>query len=379
MAPATLLAPQPGERVLDLAAAPGGKATALAALMQGDGLLVVNEIKDKRLGHLAMNMERWASPNVVITNETPEHLADELGPFFDRVLVDAPCSGEGMFRKDMSARMDWSPKMVAGCAQRQVNILRVAAHLVREGGTLLYSTCTFNPEENEAVILNMLAEFPEYQVSPLPQFPGFMPGQPGWLYKMEADVDSKASLVGAVRLFPHRVMGEGHFICCLQHGKVGGNTSFHQYRNRSRELSLQEMDRMQGVLWDGFSSEILNHQFEVERLRIRGERLYFTPRDMPQVGSLRVVHPGLWLGTFKKDRFEPAQPLALFLGKSKITKSMDFQVGDPSLHSYLQGGTIQDPGDPGWVLVCVDGFGLGWGKRVLGVVKNHYPHGWIQY
>jgi NOL1/NOP2/sun family putative RNA methylase len=379
MAPAALLAPQPGERVLDLAAAPGGKATALAALMHGEGLLVVNEIKDKRLGHLAMNMERWAAPNVVITNETPERLADGLGPFFDQVLVDAPCSGEGMFRKDMGARMDWSPKMVAGCAQRQVNILGVAAKLVCEGGMLLYSTCTFNPEENEEVILNLLGEFPEYRVFPLPQFPGFMPGQPGWISNLECDQDRKASLVGAVRLFPHRVMGEGHFICCLQRGFVDGESRVHRFLNRGRELSLQEMDIKQGDLWNEFSAQVLNHRFEDDRLRIRGERLYYTPRDMPQWGSLRVVHPGIWLGTFKKDRFEPAHPLALFLDKSKVNKMIDLPGGDPRLQSYLQGGIIQDPGEPGWVLVCVDGYGLGWGKRVQGGVKNHYPRGWLQY
>ena len=134
MSAAALLDPQPGERVLDLAAAPGGKTTQLAAFMQGSGLLVANEIKDKRLGHLAVNVERWGAGNVVITNETPERLADTLGAFFDRVLVDAPCSGEGMFRKDASARLDWSPEMVAGCALRQRNILRVAARLVRQGG-----------------------------------------------------------------------------------------------------------------------------------------------------------------------------------------------------------------------------------------------------
>ena len=180
MAPAELLDPQPGERVLDLAAAPGGKTTALAALMQGRGLLVANEIKDKRVGHLAVNVERWGAGNVVITNENPERLADHFGPFFDRVLVDAPCSGEGMFRKDMGARRDWSEEMVAGCAIRQRNILRVAAKLVRPGGTLLYSTCTFAPEEDEQVISTLLDEFPEYEVWPLEGFPGFMRGRPDW-------------------------------------------------------------------------------------------------------------------------------------------------------------------------------------------------------
>ncbi|MCX6035943.1 MAG: RsmB/NOP family class I SAM-dependent RNA methyltransferase, partial [Chloroflexi bacterium] len=152
MSAAELLGPRPGERVLDLTAAPGGKTTHIASLMHGQGLLVANEIKTKRLNHLVVNVERWGADNVVITNETPERVADHFGAFFDRVLVDAPCSGEGMLRKDMGARLDWSEEMVTGCAVRQTNILRVAAHLVRPGGHLLYSTCTFAPEEDEAVV-----------------------------------------------------------------------------------------------------------------------------------------------------------------------------------------------------------------------------------
>lgn len=181
MSPAELLAPQPGERVLDLAAAPGGKTTHLAALMQGRGLLVANEIKTKRVGHLAQNVERWGAGNVAVTNETPENLADHFGAYFDRVLVDAPCSGEGMFRKDMGARADWSLEMVQGCAARQGNILRVAGKLVKPGGFLLYSTCTFAPEENEGAIAGFLGEFLDFEVAVLPRYPGFIAGRPDWL------------------------------------------------------------------------------------------------------------------------------------------------------------------------------------------------------
>ena len=217
MSPAELLAPQPGERVLDLAAAPGGKTTHLAALLKGTGLLVANEIKNKRVGHLAQNVERWGAGNVVVTNETPERLADHFGPFFDRVLVDAPCSGEGMFRKDMGARADWSPEMVAGCAARQKSILHVAAKLVRAGGYLLYSTCTFAPEEDEGVIAQLLQDFPDFEVVELPRFPGFAGGKPEW-------IDAPAELSGAVRLFPHRLNGEGHFACLLHRSSQSAQT-----------------------------------------------------------------------------------------------------------------------------------------------------------
>jgi NOL1/NOP2/sun family putative RNA methylase len=379
IAPAVLLDPQPGERLLDLAAAPGGKTTYLAALMQGSGLLVANEIKDKRLGHLVMNVERWAAENVVITNETPERLADAFGPFFDRVLVDAPCSGEGMFRKDMGARADWSLEMVRGCAVRQRNILRVAAKLVRPGGRLLYSTCTFAPEEDEEIILHLLDEFPEYEVVPLPDFPGFLRGKPEWSEHKSRDSQRTASLTGAVRLFPHRVSGEGHFACLLQRREDRMPPGKWKFRGRVSPFMLGEMDRLQAGLWQAFCAALLTIELPESRLKVRGERLYLIPEGMPDMGILRVASYGVWLGNFKKGRFEPAHPLALFLKANGAKNVLDLKPGDPLLRAYLRGETLISPGPPGWTLVCVDGFGLGWGKRVQGVMKNHYPRGWMQF
>lgn len=380
MSAAPLLDPQPGERVLDLAAAPGGKTTALAAQMQGGGLLVANEIKDKRLGHLAVNVERWGAGNVVITNETPERLADHFGAFFDRVLVDAPCSGEGMFRKDMGARIDWSPDMVAGCAIRQHNILRVAAKLVKPGGYLLYSTCTFAPEENEGVVAQLMEDFPDFEVVELPLFEGFLHGQPGWLD--EKDKRKNGSLSGAVRLFPHRVEGEGHFACLLH--KVGGSD---RLGTRSGIDHLKEMNHIQVGLWQAFAGEVLKVDFTAERLQVRGERLYFLPEKMTDFGNLRVVHPGIWMGTFKKDRFEPAHPLALYLKRGQAQNVLNLSSGTGEekrgsrtpLQAYLSGETIPSGGPSGWTLVTVDGWPLGWGKRVQGILKNHYPKGWQIY
>jgi NOL1/NOP2/sun family putative RNA methylase len=366
MAPAELLAPQPGERVLDLAAAPGGKTTHLAALMQGSGLLVANEIKTKRVGHLAQNVERWGAENVVITNETPENLADHFGAYFDRVLVDAPCSGEGMFRKDMGARADWSLEMVQGCAVRQGNILRVAGKLVKPGGFLLYSTCTFAPEEDEFVIAGFLREFSDFEISELSQFPGFMPGRPDWLMQ-----GAPPELKKAIRLFPHRIDGDGHFACLLRRklGEVGKYT---------RETQLASLSKNQIGHWRSFCSKVLRVDWDDHRLRVVGDRLYFIPLEMPDLGWLRVVHPGVWLGIFKKDRFEPAHPLALYLKPEEIINSLSLHSDSLELAAYLRGESI--PADnTGWTVVCVDGFPLGWGKGVQGILKNHYPHGWMAH
>jgi NOL1/NOP2/sun family putative RNA methylase len=364
MAPAELLAPQPGERVLDLAAAPGGKTTHLAALMQGQGLLVANEIKTKRTGHLVQNVERWGAGNVVITNETPEILADHFGPFFDRVLVDAPCSGEGMFRKDMGARADWSLEMVQGCAVRQQNILRVAGKLVRPGGHLLYSTCTFAPEENESVIAEFLEEFTDYEVAGLQQHPGFMPGRPDWL-----EQGSSVELAKAVRLFPHRIEGEGHFACFL-YRKDG------EFAERTGESRLTRLSKPQAGHWREFASKALRVDWGENRLRVVGDRLYFIPNEMPDFGRLRVVHPGVWFGLLKKDRFEPAHPLALFIKPNEIANGVTLASSSPELRAYLRGESITAD-VTGWAVVCVDGFPLGWGKGVQGILKNHFPRGWI--
>ena len=363
MSPAELLAPQPGERILDLAAAPGGKTTHLAALLKGTGLLVANEIKNKRVGHLAQNVERWGAGNVVVTNETPERLADHFGPFFDRVLVDAPCSGEGMFRKDMGARADWSPEMVAGCAARQKSILHVAAKLVRAGGYLLYSTCTFAPEEDEGVIAQLLQDFPDFEVVELPRFPGFSGGKPEW-------INAPAELSGAVRLFPHRLNGEGHFACLLHRSSQSAQAHV-------RPAWLPALSKPMAGLWRGFASETLLVDLPEDRLQVAGERLYYLPELTPDFGHLRIVHAGVWLGSFKKDRFEPAHPLALFLKPGQAKNVFDLPVESREMAAYLRGESLPAEQARAWTVVTANGFPIGWGKGVQGTLKNHFPRGWV--
>jgi NOL1/NOP2/sun family putative RNA methylase len=365
MAPAELLAPQPGECVLDMTAAPGGKTTQMASSMQGQGLLVANEIKTKRINHLMVNVERWGAGNVVITNETPERLADHFGPAFDRVLVDAPCSGEGMFRKDVGARLDWSVEMILGCAARQTNILRVAGKLVRPGGCLIYSTCTFAPEENEGVIARFLDEHREFEVVPLPLSSGFMHGRPEWL----GGADGNNSIQGAVRLFPHRVDGEGHFVCLLHRREGELQSGF----AREYRTTLSGINK---AIWRAFEQEHLTEALPSDRLQVFGDRLYLVPEELLDLGGLRVTLPGVWLGNLKKDRFEPAHPFALFLKPGGVMNVLELPSGSYQLDAYLRGDLVNSTGMPGWVLIQVNGWPLGWGKRVQDVIKNHYPRGW---
>jgi len=362
MTPAEMLDPKPGDWVLDLSASPGGKTTQMAAKLWNSGLLIANEIKNKRLGHLIQNVERWGAENVVVTNETPERLADSFGPIFDKVLVDAPCSGEGMFRKDAAARRDWSQGLVEGCAIRQKNIMDVAVKLVKPGGKLVYSTCTFSPEEDEGVIAEILLRHPDFRVEELPDEHGFDKGRPDW-------IGGGKELSGSLRLFPHHVPGEGHFVCKL-------TCSAGAPENRTLKYSRPNVFRQQLELWEKFIVEITTQKFSKERLLIEKERLYYLAEDVPDFGNLRVPMPGLWLGTLKKDRLEPAHPLAMALNPTAVLKKIDLNSNSMDIRKYLRGEPLETD-QLGWLVVMVDGFPIGWGKGVNGVLKNHFPRGLI--
>jgi 16S rRNA C967 or C1407 C5-methylase (RsmB/RsmF family) len=211
MAVTLLLNPNPARRILDLAAAPGGKSTHIAARLAGQGVLVANEVHPKRVWALAENLERWGARNAIVLNEGPERLADHLAGHFDGVLLDAPCSGEGLFRKNPAARLEWSPALVDGCARRQDALLAKAAKLVRPGGVLVYSTCTFSPEENEGVVSRFLRDHSEFELASTVRLPGFQPGHPEWAPDRGPD-----ALRRAIRIWPHIGPGEGHFAAVLR-------------------------------------------------------------------------------------------------------------------------------------------------------------------
>ena len=365
MAVAEAVAPEPGEWVLDLAAAPGGKATHLASLMQNKGLLVANEVTNSRVRALGENLERLGVRHALVTSESVERLVAQWGAVFDRVLLDAPCSGEGMFRKSEEALSQWSEYLVESCSVRQNDLLTEAAKLVKPGGVLVYSTCTFAPEENERVIAAFLEKHPEFEPLPL-HFPTAQPGQPDWTTTAER-------LDYTARFWPHLSPGEGHFIAKLR--RVAGHFDVKAHRKTASPTPLPQQAR---DLWETFVRETFDEPpLPDAPLMLRGEKLYALPETLPKLAGLRTLRSGVWLGTPKKNRFEPAHSLALALTQKELNgvRTLDFDAESPALKRYLQGDVLESPGGDGWLIVSVSGFALGWGRRSRGTVKNFYPKG----
>lgn len=341
MSAVALLDPQPGERICDLCAAPGGKTTQIAGRMEGKGFLLCNEINPKRAKILSRNIERMGVANALVTNEHPERLAQRLEGFFDRVLIDAPCSGEGMFRKEEAAVTDWSPETVQMCARRQAEILDSGARLVRPGGRLVYSTCTFAPAENEETIATFLQRHPDFEPESV-QAPWFTPvGE------------------GQFRMWPHKLLGEGHFGAILRR------------KGEKEPAGIGCPGEKMPKLWMEFAKELEICLPEGKVLTF-GQSIFWAPMDLPELRGLKVLRPGLELGEVKKDRFEPAHALALWLHDCKNT--VDLAADSREVREYMAGNVLPCE-KKGWCLVTVDGYSLGWGKGDGRQLKNHYPKG----
>lgn len=353
-------------RVLDLCAAPGGKSTQIAEYMRGRGMLITNEIHPQRAKILSENIERMGISNAIVLNETPESLSKRFIAFFDRILVDAPCSGEGMFRKNDNAGEEWSEENVALCAERQDGILDCAATMLKPGGRLVYSTCTFAPAEDEGSVSRFLETHPDF-----------------CLEKEE-------------RLMPHKIKGEGHFLAVLH--REGGQLSSAATAGTEKSLTLKDCREFLD-----FAKEALTipaEELTEGKILLRfGEQLYLAPAETPSLRGLKVLRPGLHLGTVKKNRFEPSHALALFLKKEQVVHAVNLACDGTAVRKYLEGQTLTigegcdvemahiitrgrmaaeqaDVSLPkGWCLVCVDGYSLGWGKAAGAVLKNHYPKG----
>lgn len=362
MSAAALLAPKPGMRVLDLCAAPGGKSTQLATYLGDSGLLVSNEINTQRSRILSQNIERMGIKNAIVTNEDSFVLASHFPGFFNAIQVDAPCSGEGMFRKLPEAIEQWSLENVAICAARQKEILDNAAVMLKPGGVIVYSTCTFSKEENENVIEYFLERHPDFT-----------------LEEME-------------RFWPHKVDGEGHFVAKLvRRGcvdtelkadrKTKKNKNSKNRKNETKPALTKENMKLLSEFLDETISEDMAAWIKNSRLVMFGEQLYRLPDMEVDIKGLKVQRAGLHIGEFKKQRFEPSHSLALALKLNDAKNLVKLTCDNPQAIGFFNGQSVMLSDEQaaeckkGWALVCVDGYPAGWGK-VNGVqVKNHYPKG----
>ncbi|MGN0322730.1 MAG: RsmF rRNA methyltransferase first C-terminal domain-containing protein [Oliverpabstia sp.] len=366
MTPASRLHVEPGERVLDLCAAPGGKATALGAALRGKGVLVANDVSNSRAKALLKNLELFGISNAFVTNEIPGNLADRFEGFFDKVLVDAPCSGEGMFRKDPAVIKTWDEERPEYFAKLQRDILKNAVCMLRPGGQLLYSTCTFAPVENEGSISWLLENFPEMDVLEIEPYEGFAPGHSEW-----GNGDER--LKRCVRIWPHKMKGEGHFLALLKKSETAMEAVV-------RIGKTQRPDKKTRQVVDAFFEDC-KWKPDWERIEVRGEKVYMIPELPEKLQGIHFLRNGLYMGDLKKDRFEPSQQLAMTLKGNDYAGVLSLKPEDVRVEKYLHGETLlvgagESTITKGWILVCVDGFPLGWGKLVNGVLKNKYASGW---
>lgn len=364
MTPAQLLPIVPGDKVLDVCAAPGGKSTELAAKLQGKGMLLSNDISNSRAKALLKNMELMGVKNAYVVSEVPENLVSRFAGFFDKILIDAPCSGEGMFRKEPSMVKSWEEHGVEFFQNLQRGIMDSVVKLLKPGGKILYSTCTFSPEEDEGSIKYLIENYPEFQVEKInPLWHEFSGGHPEW-------VNGPECLEDCIRLWPHKLNGEGHFITLLE--KEGELESSGSGANR-KEFILPEDSK------EFFSN--VSMPLDLKNVVQVKDKLFMLPDADIDMKGYRVLRSGLYLGDLKKNRFEPSQSLAMALKKEEFNQVVDFSVEDSRVKKYLKGETIEleDTKKSGWQLICVDGYPLGWAKATKGRLKNKYHSGWRMF
>ncbi|MCR5650499.1 MAG: RsmF rRNA methyltransferase first C-terminal domain-containing protein [Lachnospiraceae bacterium] len=347
MYPVNLLSPHENEMILDMCASPGGKSTQISSYMRNTGLLVSNEIIGSRALVLSSNIERMGVKNAVVTSMEPAAVADAFPSCFDRVLVDAPCSGEGMMRRGDAARENWSMENVLMCAARQTDILNEAAKCVRPGGKLVYSTCTFSREEDEDNVELFLSAHPDF------------------------------SLVGTEKLYPHKIRGEGHFAALFERDGNADSTAAYK-----RKKNIKPPSGLKTALefLEGFLTEEAFSKIDPEKIISFKDDLYYLPDKISDIGRLRVIRPGLCLGSIQKNRFVPSHSLAMALVRSDVKNSVDLPCESSAALSYLSGMSV-DPGavnaeiTDGWCLVTIGGVSAGLGKKTGNIIKNHYPKG----
>lgn len=364
MTPANVLPVEKGDRVLDICAAPGGKSTELAAKLNGTGVLVSNDISASRAKALLKNLEVFGATNALIISEAPYKLSERFAGYFDKILIDAPCSGEGMFRKSNSMITAWENNGNQLFRDLQVSILKEVVKMLKPGGKILYSTCTFAPLENEKSVEYLLSLDEELRICSFDRYEGFDSGHPNWSDTNNPDLEKCA------RLWPHKIEGEGHFVALISKEGLASNAgNYGSYPIKKAKLSKEIIE-----FFDGFKKA-----FDYNRFELSQDKLYYIPDAFPAVKGLRILRCGLYLGELKKNRFEPSQSLAMSLDYEDFKNVINLSAQDERVSKYLKGETI-DVDDltakNGWALICVDSYPLGWGKLNNGVLKNKYLPGW---
>jgi NOL1/NOP2/sun family putative RNA methylase len=373
MLPAKVLDAKPGERILDLCAAPGGKTVQIASSMKGRGLLVSNDNSGKRVKALVKNIELSGIRNSVVTEEDYRTLSKKFANYFDRILVDAPCSGEGMFRKNTSAARNWDIYRSGNCSLLQYDMLLHADAMLKPGGYLVYSTCTFSPIENECVIAKFLKNSDDYTVVDILKTNGIEPGRPEWC-EMALEPEKLESLRKTARLWPHRVRGEGHYVALLHKRDAASRPGM-----AAAHVGMAVAQGLEAIPkppeYAEFERENLNICLEGIFVKA-GYGVYHVPEGLPDMQGINVVKTGLYLGQIKSGRFSPSHSLVMSLKKEQLVNIIDFPCGSDEIHRYLKGETLILGNGDGLLAVCVDGFPLGWAKGSGPVIKNLYPAGW---
>ncbi len=368
MTPANRIEINLGERVLDICAAPGGKSTELGAKLEGSGVLFTNDISNSRAQALLKNVELFGIGNAVVMSEAPYKLAKKLPEFFDKILIDAPCSGEGMFRKDPAVMRAWNEKSNETYSGLQREIIDACVKMLKPGGKLLYSTCTFSPKENEESVSYLLDNYPEFSLIDIDGYEGFSKG-------LCEHGNRSTDLEKCVRIWPQRMRGEGHFMAYFE---KAGESSYKSYESFKMDMSLKELKKQTELFT---FLEHIDRDFDIERINVRPNgSVTYLPEGLPDLTGLRLMRTGLLLGEIKKNRFEPSQALAMNLRMREFDNAVSLVVDDPRVIKYLKGETIElDEGYgcyDGYCLMCVEGFSLGWGKLSGNTLKNKYLSGW---
>lgn len=367
MTPASRLDINEGDAVLDLCAAPGGKATELGAELCGKGVLVANDVSSSRAKALLKNIELFGITNPFVVSETPAKLALYFNEFFDKILLDAPCSGEGMFRKEPSVIKNYEESDTSYYEKLQREIIIPAVSMLKPGGMLMYSTCTFSPGEDECQIDYILEKFPEMELVCMDGYEGFDVGHPEW-------ASGNEELKKCVRIWPHRMKGEGHFLALLKKRGIknsSGPVLSDKFSDRSLSKKLTYFHEFMDKLdWD----------IDESRLELRGERLFYMPELLGKLTGMRFLRNGLYMGDVLNKRFEPSQALAMAIKPGEYKEIISLKSDDIRVVKYLKGETIEvsenESTGTGIRLFCVDGYPLGWGKLNNGILKNKYHSGW---